>query len=58
MQATSTPNEGRFNQLAAEIVNKHGIIYVASAGNGTPCGVSQEMRSFCVRSRTHAVDYQ
>ena len=38
VQATSTPNQGRFNQLAAEVVNKHGIIYVASAGNGTPLG--------------------
>ncbi len=34
LQATSTPNQGRFTQLASEVVNKHGIIYVSSAGNG------------------------
>lgn len=44
LQATSTPNQGRFTQLASEVVNKHGIIYVSSAGNGTLQPVSEPWR--------------
>lgn len=35
-EATATPNAGRFIRLAQEIVHKHGVIYVASAGNAGP----------------------
>jgi tripeptidyl-peptidase II len=35
-EATATPNAGRFIRLAEEIVNKHGVIYVSSAGNAGP----------------------
>lgn len=35
-EATATPNGGRFIKLAEEIVNKHGVVYVASAGNAGP----------------------
>ncbi|KAG7670442.1 hypothetical protein Ndes2437A_g04966 [Nannochloris sp. 'desiccata'] len=35
-EATSTSNAGRFVRLADEIVNKHGVIFVASAGNAGP----------------------
>eukprot|EP00955_Chlamydomonas_euryale_P015418 165150-Chlamydomonas_euryale.AAC.1 len=35
-EPTSTPNAGRFIDLANELVFKHGIIFVASAGNAGP----------------------
>jgi hypothetical protein len=35
-EPTSTPNVGRFIQLANEIVHKHGVIFVSSAGNDGP----------------------
>jgi tripeptidyl-peptidase-2 len=35
-EATATSNAGRFVRLADEIVNKHGVIFVASAGNAGP----------------------
>ncbi|KAG5191080.1 subtilase family-domain-containing protein [Tribonema minus] len=35
-EATSIPNRGRFIALAEEVVNKHGIIFLASAGNNGP----------------------
>jgi hypothetical protein len=35
-EPTSTPDVGRFIQLANEIVNKHGVIFVSSAGNDGP----------------------
>ncbi|PRW39066.1 Tripeptidyl-peptidase 2 isoform A [Chlorella sorokiniana] len=35
-EATATPNAGRFIQLAEELVYKHHVIFVASAGNAGP----------------------
>lgn len=35
-EATATPNAGRFIQLAEELVYKHNVVYVASAGNAGP----------------------
>ncbi|WPT13225.1 Tripeptidyl-peptidase 2 [Picochlorum sp. SENEW3] len=35
-EAASAPNAGRFVRLADEIVHKHGVIFVASAGNAGP----------------------
>jgi len=35
-EATATSNAGRFVRLADEIVNKHGVIFVSSAGNAGP----------------------
>jgi len=35
-EPTSTPNRGRLISLFSEIVNKHGVIFVASAGNAGP----------------------
>lgn len=35
-EATATPNAGRFIQLADELVNKHGVVFVSSAGNAGP----------------------
>ncbi|KAI5070002.1 hypothetical protein GOP47_0014345 [Adiantum capillus-veneris] len=35
-EPTSTPDYGRFVELANEAVNKHGIIFVSSAGNAGP----------------------
>ena len=33
---TQDPNDGRLTRLYSEIVNKHGVIFVASAGNSGP----------------------
>ena len=35
-EAVAFPNKGRFVELANEVVNKHGILFVASAGNNGP----------------------
>jgi tripeptidyl-peptidase-2 len=35
-EASSAPNAGRFVRLAEELVHKHNVIYVASAGNAGP----------------------
>ncbi len=35
-EATTTPNHGRFVQLASELVHKHGVVFVSSAGNAGP----------------------
>jgi tripeptidyl-peptidase-2 len=35
-EATSTPNRGRLIRLFSEVVDKHGVIFVASAGNSGP----------------------
>ena len=35
-EPTSTPNRGRLVELFAEMVDKHGVIFVASAGNAGP----------------------
>lgn len=35
-EAVAFPNKGRFVELADEVVNKHGILFVASAGNNGP----------------------
>jgi len=35
-EPTSTPNRGRLVELFAELVDKHGVIFVASAGNAGP----------------------
>lgn len=36
MQATATPNQGRFMDLAVEVVNQQGVIFISSAGNAGP----------------------
>ncbi|MEZ6052871.1 MAG: tripeptidyl-peptidase 2 [Planctomycetaceae bacterium] len=35
-EPTSTPDEGRLAELFSEIVDEHGVIFVASAGNAGP----------------------
>ncbi|GAB4814120.1 hypothetical protein N2152v2_001166 [Parachlorella kessleri] len=35
-ESTATPNMGRFIRLAEEVVHKHGVIFVSSAGNSGP----------------------
>ena len=35
-EAVCVMNSGRFRELADEVVHKHGIIFVASAGNNGP----------------------
>lgn len=35
-ESTSAPDVGRFMQMAADVVNKHGVIFVSSAGNRGP----------------------
>ena len=35
-EGCSLPNSGRFVQLAEELVHKHGIVFVSSAGNNGP----------------------
>jgi len=35
-EATALPNRGRFIDLANDIVNKHGVMFVSSAGNAGP----------------------
>jgi tripeptidyl-peptidase-2 len=35
-EPTSTPNRGRLVELFSELVDKHGVIFVASAGNAGP----------------------
>lgn len=35
-EMTSMPNRGRFSDLAAELVTRHGVIFVSSAGNSGP----------------------
>lgn len=35
-EPTTSPNYGRFIRLAEEVVNKHGVIFVSSAGNSGP----------------------
>ena len=35
-EGCKSPNTGRFIKLAEDLVNKHGIIFVASAGNNGP----------------------
>lgn len=43
-EPTSDPNRGRFIDLASDLVNKHGVIFVSSAGNEGPalstCGAA------------------
>lgn len=38
-EATSTPNAGRFVGLAEELVYKHGVVFVSSAGRPPNCRV-------------------
>ena len=35
-EPTSESNHGRFVELAAELVYKHGVIFISSAGNNGP----------------------
>ncbi len=35
-EPTSRANVGKFCELATELVNKHGVIFVCSAGNSGP----------------------
>lgn len=35
-EATTIPNDGRFVQLAEELVHKHRVVFVSSAGNAGP----------------------
>lgn len=36
-EPTAVANAGAFIEMAREVVNKHGVIFVASAGNNGPC---------------------
>ena len=35
-ESTSAPDLGRFSKLAAELVNRHNVVFVSSAGNNGP----------------------
>ncbi len=35
-EPTSDPKAGRFTELAMELVNKHKVLFVSSAGNNGP----------------------
>ena len=36
-EPTKTPNKGRFAEFARLVVEEHGVVFVASAGNAGPC---------------------